>query len=477
MTSLERTTPPTGSPASWITEGGLVRAALRLSLPLMLQALLQNVFVIVDMRFVGQLGSAAVAALGACGAVLGILFMLSMGLTTGCATLVAQAVGAGNRARAESLVGQVLLMAAVVYAVFLAAVFPLADEILRALGMKPDVVAAGAPYLRISVAGSFAMLLTVSLSAALRGAGDIVTPLVVLAIANVVNIALDPILIFGLLGAPAMGVAGSAVASVAARMLAAAMLARVFFRGRHAQFHLRWRHLLPRSAVISRMSKIGVFSSGRMLMINISSLLLVRVVAMFGTAAAAAYTVGLRLMMTVIILGMGFGNAAAILVGQNLGARRPHRAVRAGWLTAAMYALMAVPVALVFHFFAENLIAFFNDDPQVVAAGSSLLRWLALTLVFLCMSIVLGRAMSGAGDTFWPMVITAAAMLGLRIPLAYWLSRALSSETGVWIAIAISNLIHGGIFIAAFAWGRWKKIGEFHVLAAWRGPAPAGEAD
>jgi len=219
-----------------------------------------------------------------------------------------------------------------------------------------------------------------------------VTPLKVFGLANVINIILDPILIFGWLGMPPLGVSGSALATVIARLFAAALLARVFFGGGHQQFHLHWADLAPRPAILWHMLKIGVFSSAQVLIRNISAIFLVRIVAIFGTAALAAYTIGIRLRMIVMMPGMGFGNAAATLVGQNLGAAKPDRASKAAWLTVGVYTLVAIPAALLLIAFAAPIVSIFNDTPDVVANGAKFLRWFSAIFAFMCLSMVLGRA-------------------------------------------------------------------------------------
>jgi len=213
------------------------------------------------------------------------------------------------------------------------------------------------------------------------------------------------------------------------------------------------------------MSKIGIFSSGQMLMRNLSAIALIWIVAGFGTVALAAYGIGIRLRMAVMMPGMGFGNAAATLVGQNVGALKPRRAEHAGWIVTAMYSLIALLMTAIFCAFARPLIAVFNADSQVVAVGASFLRWFSPTFLFIAFSIVLGRAMNGAGDTFWPMMITAVSMLALRIPLAWGLS-IIWSENGIWAALAVGNVVQGLLFVAAFRWGRWKRIGQRHLQAA-----------
>ena len=459
--------PDTGTPGNreWITGGSLLRAAWRLSLPMMAAAALQDAFALVDMFFVGKLGPAAVAAVGAGGVVLGIVYMLAMGVVTGATALVSHAVGGGRRTQAEQVAGQSLLVILVLTVIVAALGVPFSESMLRAMGADEPVIAAGTPYLQISTGGAFAMFLSVVFSALLRGAGDAITPLWIIGIANLVNIVLDPIFIFGW-GMPALGVAGSAWATLIARCLAAGMMAWVFFVRGHEHFHLKLRDLKPRLHTITHLFKIGIFGSGRMLMINLSALALFGIVSDFGTAALAAYTIGLRLRGAVMMPGMGFGNAAATLVGQNLGAGREDRAARGVWITTGMYVVFTIVMSLVFWFLAGPLVRFFNDDPQVVTHGTTLLKWLSLGLAFMSLSMVLGRAMSGAGDTLWPMLVTAITMLALRIPMSWGLARAMDSVTGVWIGLSLSNVIQGGMFVVVFQWGRWKTIGRRHIDAA-----------
>lgn len=444
---------------SWITEGSVIRAAWRLSVPMTLGMVFQDLFSLVDMVFVGCLGRDAIAGVAVSGVLLGVIHMLAIGITTGCVALVAQAVGAKNRAAAERAAAQSLLMAGVLSVIVAALGVPLAGPLLRALGAKPEVVAQGRPYFQIAAGCSFAMILSFTFASAVRGAGDAVTPLKIMAVANVINIELDPIFIFGMYGMPRLGVAGSAVASVIGTFVALCMLAWVFFAGGHQHFHLRLGHLRPEAATTWRILRIGVFGSGQMLIRNVSAIALVRIVALFGSAALAAYGVGMRIWFAVLMPGLGFGTAAATLVGQSIGAGKPDRASRAAWTIVGMWATVSGLLGIVFIVLAEPLIRAFNTEPGVVAAGAGFLRWTSATFAFTALSAVLGRAMTGAGDTFWPMIITGVAMLAFRIPLAYGLATAGKSATGVWASMAVSNVVQGLLFAGAFLWGRWRVVG------------------
>jgi putative MATE family efflux protein len=334
------------------------------------------------------------------------------------------------------------------------------------------VVNAGRPYLQIMTGGSAFMVLAFLFGSVLRGAGDARTPLIMVAVANALNIALDPLLIFGMWGFPRLGVAGSAWATIISRAVATGVLAWVFFVRGHRQFHLRVASLVPDPSTVGHILRIGVFGSGQMLVRNISALVLMRIVALFGTVAVAAYTIGLRLWFMVLMVGIGVGGAAGTLVGQNLGAGRPDRAARAAWLAAGMYAVVCVVISTLFMLLAEDLVGVFLlrrdalkavvDRAQVVATGATFLRWMAPTFVFLAFAVVLGGAMNGAGDTLVPLVIVSFAVLAVRIPLALFLAMDWDSAEGVWVALAGSAVLQGLLYAGAFRWGHWKlaRVGQ-----------------
>ncbi len=445
-------------PAQWITRGSIPGALVRLALPMTATMLCQTLFSIVDMIFVGRLGAAAIAGVGASGVIMGVIHMLAVGVTTGCTAMVARAIGAGDRAGGERAAAQGLVMGLALSALVAGLGVPLAGTLLRAMGTEPEVIEAGRPYLQIMTGGSAFMVLAFVFGSVLRGAGDARTPLIMVAAANALNIALDPLLIFGMWGFPRMGVAGSAWATIISRALATGVLAWVFFVRGHRQFHLRAGSLVPDPRTIEHILRIGVFGSGQMLIRNMSALVLMRIVTMFGTVAVAAYTVGLRLWFMVLMVGIGVGGATGTVVGQNLGAGRPDRAARAAWLAAGSYAALCVVISSFFFLMAGDLVAVFNDTPEVVATGADFLRWMAPTFVFLAMAVVLGGAMNGAGDTLVPLGIVAFAVLAVRIPLALWLALDWDRVDGVWVALAASAVLQGLLYSAAFRWGHWKRV-------------------
>ena len=275
---------------------------------------------------------------------------------------------------------------------------------------------------------------------------------------NIVNAVLDPIFIFGWLGFPALGVTGSAWATMIGRIVGVVILVHAFVTGR-TQFDIKRAALAPKPALLGRILNIGVFASVRGLVGNVALLALMRLVAEFGTVPVAAYGIGMRLRMFIMGPSMGFGTAAAALVGQNLGAGQPERARKAGWMSIGLCSIIVLLFAATFFTLGEPIVSLFNTDEQVIMVGAELMRWFSAAFLFMSLALVLGQAMNGAGDTVAPMVVTAIATLGFGVPLAYILAYSWESASGVWVAIAASHVFEGLLFAAAFRLGRWEAVG------------------
>jgi len=440
-----------------LTEGSITKNIWYLALPMMVGNVLQDLFNIVDMIFVGKLGPAAIAAVSMSGILLMLVMTVAIGISTGTVALVARHFGAKQQEQAENVAIQAVFVGILSSVVLGVLGYLLAAPVLRLLGAGKDVVPLGTSYIQITSVGAITIFLGISLNSALRGAGDAVTPMKILVLSTVLNIGLDPLLIFGIWKFPRLGVAGSALATVISRGVGLLLLLRVFLSG-HSLLHLKWHLIRVDIEVIKQMIKIGVFGSLQMLIRNISALILIRIVAIYGTSAVAAYGIGMRLRMMVMMPGMGLANAAATLVGQNLGAKQPKRAGKSAWLTTGFYEVFMASVGVLFIIFAKDLIRIFNTDPQVIQLGTTYLRFLAPTFVFMALSIVLGRAMNGAGDTFSPMNITAVSFLGFRLPLAYVFAQVLKlATTGIWAGIAVSNVVQGSAMAWWFKKGKWKS--------------------
>jgi putative MATE family efflux protein len=448
---------PSPPPNDAITQGPILRGLARLAMPMLLISVLQNAQNLIDLFWVGRLGPHAIAAVALSGTVMMAVFPMLLGLSTGTVAIVSRAVGAGNAGEAARASGQSLVLGLVAGALAAAAGFGLSVPILRSLGAGPDVLPAATTYLRILLGGSLLVYLLFLGNAALQGAGDAVRPMYILMVSNVVNIVFDPLLIFGIGPFPRMGVEGAAWATLLAEAVAAAISMRILLGGR-AHVHVRWRDLRPDGAMAWRILRIGMAGTGQMLSRSLMGLVLMRLVAGFGTTAVAAYGTGMRFHMIILMPAFALGGAAATMVGQNLGARRPDRARRAAWAATRLDLLVMAASAILLFLFAPALIRRFNPHPEVVAIGSHYLRVVSPAYLFVALAIVLGRALNGAGDTFWPMIFTVASLWGVQVPLSvYWSRIAWRSLDGIWWAYVAAAVLHGALTVGWFQLGRWQR--------------------
>jgi len=448
-----------------ITESGLSSSLWKLALPLMAGALLQDLFTLADLFFVGRLGHIEVAALAVSGIIISVIMMAAIGISAGTIALIAHFIGKKDYNSADSVLFQTVVVSVVCSAgMALIGLFG-TDNLLRAFGTNPEVIPAASGYLKITFGWSIFIFIFLGLNQALRGAGDAMTPLKVLIFANLVNIALDPLFIYGIGFFPRMEVAGSAVATIISRALAVIILLRhLIFSHSFLHFHPGVFKIKP--SLIGRMLKIGFFASFEVLLRQLSIILLLRLVTSFGASCLAACGVGIRLRMAIMMIGFGMGTASSILIGQNMGASRPDRAVKSGWKALKYYEMIILPVAVIFFIFSRQIVAVFSSYPEVVSIGSDFLRFIAVTLPFLASAIILGRGISGAGDTVGPAIMTGITQLGLRVPIAYALVLFFGmGSNGIWLGVNVSDFFHGLMMMWYFKSNIWQKRYYAHRAA------------
>jgi len=438
-----------------LTQGSIPRNLITLALPLIAANLLQTTFNIVDMLFVGRLGPQAIAAISLAGVLLMFLMTIAIGLATGTQAMISRFIGAQRPKEAEAVAIQSLLLG--LFSSFLLSIvgFFLSPLLLELVGAKGEVFVLGNGYLRIMFSGIYTVFLLFLVSAIFQGVGNTVTPMKILIFSTISNIVLDPLLIFGLWYFPRWGVNGAAIATVTARGLGMIVGIYLLFKGRLG-IHLHLRKIQMDLGMMWRIIRIGLFASIQAILRNISLIVIARIVASFGTFAIAAYGIGMRVRMVVMMPGFGLAAATAVLVGQNLGAKNPRRAEKSGLFSCLYYGLFMILAGGLFFGFAHPIVSAFNSQPDVVRIGGNYLHILTLSFVFLGTSIVLSRAMNGAGDTISPMVITGFTLLILRIPLCLLLSYSLET-TGIWAGLALSDLANGLITFGWFQQGRWKR--------------------
>ena len=437
-----------------LTHGSLAAGLWHLALPTLVTSVLRDLFNIVDMIFVGRLGPEAIAAVSIGGVLMGLIRMVGMGVSVGTVAMIARYVGQKKIPEAQRVLGQSITLNIIGAAVIAVLGGLFAEPMVRALGAAEEVVAPAAAYLRIMCLGSITMFLSIGLAAGLRGFGDAVTPMWTLGIGSLINIGLDPLLIFGIGPFPRLEVAGSALATVIARGIGSAILLYTLLRSKRG---IRATGLgFTGGGYMRRIIRIGSFSALRSLAMNASRLVLLRIVAFYGTFAVAAFGIGMRLRLFVLILGFGLGQATSVLVGQNLGAGKPERAVRGAWLSVLFFGAFVFLVSCLFIAVPRVVIGIFNQNPAVLEHGAMFLYFFVPSLFLLDLSVILGRAIDGAGDTRATMIISAIALLCIGIPLALIFSR-LWGINGVWAALIGSNAIQGLGVTIWFRMGRWKK--------------------
>ncbi len=431
----------------------------RMAWPVIVENLLQTLLGLVDLIFVGALGAAALAGVGSALQVLWVLQSGFSAITTGTTVLVAHAIGAEQPAEANRVLKQSLLIVLVLSAVVGVAGHFLAEPIIAALGGEPEVVAAGAVYFSIGAITTVFMLVMLTVGAALRGAGDSKTPMQVSLLTNIINAALAWALIFGHLGLPALGVAGSAWATAIARAVGAVVLVAVLLRGK-GPLVLSWRGTwLPDFGLLGRTLHIGVPSMFENLLMS-GGMLLYGVFAIhLGTQVYAAQRITLNAISFAFMPGLGYAIAATALVGQALGARNPTRARQSTWYAANSALVLMSGVALVMFLFGPQVMRVFTDDEELVHIGADALKVIALAQPFHAIGQVLAGSLRGAGDTRYAMWATAAAIWAIRLPLAYVLGPVMHlSLAAIYISNVVDAVARLALLWRRFKQGRWMFI-------------------
>ena len=424
---------------------------------MMLETGIQNITQILDTYWIGQLGSAALAAVTISITIRWVLNSLANGLGIGGMAVVARRIGARDEAAARHAATQTILLGLAVSLILGVAGLAMARPLLIMLGADPEVLAFGLAYLRISFGGIFTIILVFSINAMLRGAGEARKAMMVLLVATGVNVLLEPVLVFGLGPVPALGVAGSALANVLGFGCGLALQVYILASGR-ARIALSLRDLKPDLALMARIIHIALPSTVQMTLRSSSRLTIVGLVGIYGTYAMAGYGVANRLLLIALVPCFGLGNAASTLVGQNLGAQNPKRAEQSAWWVTAYSGGYMTVAGVAMLVFGPSLISVFDPTPEVVSFGTDCLRIVALSLVGNGVGVVLARAFDGAGNTVPAMAINLITLWGMEVPFSFMLSRWTGlGASGVWMGRAIANIANGLFFAVWFLRGKWKE--------------------
>jgi putative MATE family efflux protein len=438
------------------TAGPIGRAILLLAVPMVLEMAMESVFAVADVFWVSRLGADAVATVGLTESMLAIVYTVAMGLSIGVGATVARRIGEKAPEQAAETAVQGLGLGVLLGAGLGVAGALFAPELLRLLGASPEVVRIGAPYTRVILGGNVVVMLLFLINAVFRGAGDAAIAMRVLWLANLINIVLGPLLIFGVGPFPRLGVTGAAIATTIGRGIG--VLFQLWNLTRPARrVSVARRHLRLEPGLMLKLLRLSGSGMLQVLIGSASWIGLVRVVAGFGSAALAGYTIGFRIILFALMPSWGLSNAAATMVGQGLGAGKPDRAEQAVWRAGLYNLVFLSAVGFFFVAAAGPIVSVFSQDPAVATVAMRCLRIVALGFPLYAYGMVLGQAFNGAGDTWTPTWINLFCFWLFEIPVAWALStRAGMGPTGAFAAITAAFSMLAIASAVLFRRGRWK---------------------
>lgn len=438
------------------TTGPIGRALGLLAIPMMLEMAMESVFAVVDIAFVSRLGTDAVAVVGITEALITVLYGIAIGLGIGLTAMVSRCIGSNDRLGAAEVTGQAIWIGALLAIVIGVAGASYARELLAIMGASDSVIEQGKGFTAVLLGGSVTIIYLFLLNAAFRGAGDATVALRSLWLANGINIVLDPCLIFGIGPFPEMGVTGAAVATTIGRGTGVIYQLWYLMNGR-GRIAFQSRHLRFQFALALRMVRISAGGMAQFLVATASWIAIMRIVAIYGSSAIAAYTIALRMMEFIFLPAWGLGNAAATLVGQNLGAGKPDRAEQSAWRAAKYNAIFMTCTGIFLIVFAARITGLFTDEADVLRWGTTCLQILGLGSPMYAVGMVVVQALNGAGDTRTPVILNVICFWLLQIPLAYWLATETSlGPNGAFIAIVVAESLLTMLAVVMFRRGTWK---------------------
>jgi len=439
------------------TKGSILRNLLTLSWPMIISSSLATLGPTIDMIWVGRLGAASIAGVGIAGMIVMLVMVGRMGINQGTRALIARFVGASDEKQANHVAQQAFVISGTYSIVMAATGVFFAEPILSLFGVGADVVAEGADYMRIMFIGSAAMSFRLMADGIMQASGDTMTPMKIAFLFRFSHIALAPFLIFGWWIFPRLGVSGAAMTNVFSQSLGTAIGLWFLFSGR-SRLRVTLRDFQLDLGIIWRIVKVGIPASIMGMQRSLGNLVVMWFMAPFGTLAVAAHTLMQRIQTFLFMPGWGFGLAAGVLAGQNLGAQKPERAEKSGWLAAGMVSSTMLFFTVAVLLWPGSIIRIFSPDPDLIDIASTFLRIAAAAYIMMGFNAVFRQFLSGAGDTLSPMVISILMVWVVQMPLVFLLPRV--TDLGVygvrWGIVA--GMITGAIaYITYFRMGRWKR--------------------
>ena len=439
------------------TSGDLNRAIVLLAIPMVLEMVLESLFAVVDVFWVGRLGADAVATVGLTESLLSLVFAVGLGLALSTTAMVARRIGEKNPAGAAVAGVQAIVIGVVTSLLIGVPCWIYAPRLLEVMGASPEIVTSGSGYARIALGGCGAVLLLFLNNAIFRGAGDATVAMRLLWVSNIINLVLDPCLIFGLGPFPKLGVTGAALATFTGRSIGVLYQFYRLLRGTE-RIRILLNQVRVDAHVLWRLIRVSVTGILQFAVADVSWIGLVRIVSIFGPAALAGYTIAIRILIFIILPSWGLSNAAATLVGQNLGAKQPERAEQSVWRTGRYNMLFLGSVGVFFAIFAEPIARLFTNDAAVLPLAAGCLRILSYGNVGYAYGMVMLQAFNGAGDTITPTIVNFFGFCLLELPLAYVLARPFGfGPKGAYFAIVFAEAAIAAAGILLFRRGKWKR--------------------
>lgn len=437
------------------TEGSIDRAIFLLSVPMVLEMLMESLFAVVDIFFVSRLGdNDAIATIGLTESVLTIIYSLAMGISMGATAMVARRVGEKDIPAAQVAAAQTIYIGLGLSIIISIVGILFSTDILRLMGASESLIANNSGYTRLMLIGNITIVMLFIINGIFRGAGNASIAMRSLIISNGLNIALAPIFILVL----KMGVQGAAVATMIGRGTGVLYQVYHLTRGK-GLIKLHVQNMAVRWDIIWRLVKVSAGGTGQFIIASASWIFLVRIISTFGSAALAGYTIGIRVIIFAIMPAWGMANAAATLVGQNLGAGLPERAEKSVYRSAFLNMIFLGIVTVVFYTLAGPIVGIYTNDPAVLQSGMQCLKIVSLGYVFYAYGMVIIQSFNGAGDTLTPTVLNVFGFWLFQIPFAYLMAIVLDFKTtGAYIAIVSAESAMAIAAIIIFRRGKWKNV-------------------
>jgi putative MATE family efflux protein len=439
------------------TAGSLNRAILLLAIPMVLEMVLESLFAVVDVFWVGRLGADAVATVGLTESLLSLIFAIGIGLALSTTAMVARRIGEKDGDGAAVASVQAIFLGLFISLTIGVPCYIFAPRLLALMGGSPAIIATGTGYARIALGGGGAILMLFLNNAIFRGAGDAAIAMRLLWVSNILNLILDPCLIFGLGPFPELGVTGAALATFSGRSIGVLYQFYRLLRGTE-RIHVLMRHVRLQLSVLWRLLRVSLTGMLQFAIANTSWIAMVKIISHYGADALAGYTVAIRILIFIILPSWGLSNTAATLVGQNLGAKRPDRAEQAVWRTGFYNMIFLGLIGVFFVFFATPVVRLFVTDSGVVPIAASALRLLSYGNIGYAFAMVMLQTFNGAGDTVTPTIVNFFGFWMFQIPLAWWLAfHTRMQAQGVFLAIVLAEAAIAAASILIFRRGKWKE--------------------